>query len=178
LETVEGASCKSSAIWQTHNWPRVKAIRARTRLSSARALVMASTSRMESPLWLFRQITKCTWASCPLSSEFWAPELLQLGFEISERTVSRYLRHLSPADDTRNRCSAFLCNHRDVIAAMDFFTVPALTFRVLYCFFVIEHGRRKIVHFNVTEHPTGPCADSRVNCLSLPPYRILATHSL
>jgi len=39
---------------------------------------------------------------------------------------------------------------------MDFFTVPTLTFRVLYCFFVIEHGRRRILHFNVTEHPTGP----------------------
>ena len=35
---------------------------------------------------------------------------------------------------------------------MDFFTVPTLTFRVLYCFFVIEHGRRKILHFNVAEH--------------------------
>ena len=39
---------------------------------------------------------------------------------------------------------------------MDFFTVPTLTFRILYCFFVIEHDRRKILHFNVTEHPTGP----------------------
>ena len=39
---------------------------------------------------------------------------------------------------------------------MDFFTVPTLTFRLWYCFFVIEHGRRKILHFNVTEHPTGP----------------------
>jgi hypothetical protein len=38
---------------------------------------------------------------------------------------------------------------------MDFFTVPTLTFRVLYCFFVIEHGRRKVLHFNITEHPTG-----------------------
>src|SRR5215813_64464 len=34
--------------------------------------------------------------------------------------------------------------------------VPTLTFRVLYCFFVIEHGRRKILHFNVTEYPTRP----------------------
>ena len=48
----------------------------------------------------------------------------------------------------------FLKNHRDVIAAMDFFTVPALTFRVLYCFFVISHGRRVIAHFNVTQRPT------------------------
>jgi putative transposase len=48
----------------------------------------------------------------------------------------------------------FLTNHREVIAAVDFFTVPTLTFQVLYCFFVIEHGRRKILHFNVTRHPT------------------------
>jgi transposase InsO family protein len=45
-------------------------------------------------------------------------------------------------------------NHREVIAAFDFFTVPTVTFRVLYCFFVIEHQRRKILHCNVTEHPT------------------------
>jgi len=48
----------------------------------------------------------------------------------------------------------FLKNHRDAIAAMDFFTVPTVTFRVLYCFFVISHSRRKILHFNATEHPT------------------------
>jgi len=41
-----------------------------------------------------------------------------------------------------------------VIAAFDFFTIPTMTFQVLYCFFVIEHGRRKILHFNVTRHPT------------------------
>jgi putative transposase len=81
-------------------------------------------------------------------------ELLKLGLDVSERTVSRYLRRRSPAGDTRKLWSAFLRNHRDVIAAMDFFTVPTLTFRVLYCFFVIEHGRRKILHFNVTQHPS------------------------
>jgi len=83
-------------------------------------------------------------------------ELLKLGFEVSERTVSRYLRRLSPREQARKLWSAFLCNHRELITAMDFFTVPTLTFRVLYCFFVIEHGRRKILHFNVTEHPSGP----------------------
>ena len=41
-----------------------------------------------------------------------------------------------------------------MIAAFDFFTIPTVTFQVLYCFFVIEHGRRKILHFNVTRHPT------------------------
>jgi hypothetical protein len=40
-----------------------------------------------------------------------------------------------------------------VIVAFDFFTVPTLTFQLLYCFFVIEHGRRRVLHFNVTGHP-------------------------
>jgi putative transposase len=83
-------------------------------------------------------------------------ELLKLGFDISERTVSRYLLRLCPRDQARKLWAAFLRNHREVIAAMDFFTVPTFTFRVLYCFFVIEHGRRRILHFNVTEHPAGP----------------------
>jgi transposase InsO family protein len=52
------------------------------------------------------------------------------------------------------RWTAFLNNHREAIAAMDFFTVPTLTFGVLYCFFVIAHDRRRILHFNVTKHPT------------------------
>ena len=52
------------------------------------------------------------------------------------------------------RWTAFLSNHREVIAAMDFFTVPTLTFGVLYCFFVIAHDRRRILHLNVTKHPT------------------------
>jgi putative transposase len=77
-----------------------------------------------------------------------------LGFEVSESSVSRYLLLLSPSDQAHKRWATFLRNHREVIAAMDFFTVPTLCFRVLYCFFVIEHERRKIVHFNVTEHPT------------------------
>jgi len=49
---------------------------------------------------------------------------------------------------------AFLNNHREAIAAMDFFTVPTLTFGVLYCFFVIAHNRRRILHVDITRHPT------------------------
>jgi transposase InsO family protein len=41
-----------------------------------------------------------------------------------------------------------------VAVAFDFFTVPTVTFQLLYCLFVIEHGRRRILHFNVTRHPT------------------------
>jgi putative transposase len=48
----------------------------------------------------------------------------------------------------------FLANHAKDIAACDFFTVPTATFRVLYCFVVIRHDSRRVVHFNITEHPT------------------------
>jgi putative transposase len=82
-------------------------------------------------------------------------ELLKLGFSISERTVAKYLRGLRPRPRKPDqRWKAFLANHREVIGAFDFFTVPALTFNLLYCFLVIEHGRRKILHCNVTAHPT------------------------
>ena len=81
-------------------------------------------------------------------------ELLKLGFEVSERTVARYLQHLRRRGDPGKRWLAFLANHREVIVAFDFFTVPTLTFQLLYCFFVIEHGRRRVLHFNVTRHPT------------------------
>ena len=48
----------------------------------------------------------------------------------------------------------FLRNHKDVIAGMDFFVVPTVRFRLLYVWFAIDHGRRRILHFNVTENPT------------------------
>src|SRR5207245_673360 len=57
----------------------------------------------------------------------------------------------SPASPALARVS---CDHREGIAAMDFFTVPTISFGVLYCFFVIRHDRRRILHFNITKHPT------------------------
>ena len=81
-------------------------------------------------------------------------ELLKLGFVVSERTVARYLRRLRRRGDPDKRWLTFLANHREASAAMDFFAVPTLTFQLLYCFFVIEHGRRRILHFNVTSRPT------------------------
>lgn len=81
-------------------------------------------------------------------------ELKMLGFEISERTVLRWMQKTPRQPEPGQRWKTFLANHREVIAAMDFFTVPTLTFGVLYCFFVIAHDRRKVLHFNVTWHPT------------------------
>lgn len=80
-------------------------------------------------------------------------ELKMLGFDISERTVLRWMRKAPRNTEPARRWAAFLSNHREAIAAMDFFTVPTLTFGVLYCFFVIAHDRRRILHFNVTRHP-------------------------
>jgi transposase InsO family protein len=80
-------------------------------------------------------------------------ELIKLGFVLSEPTVSRWLRRLNKAPDPAQRWLTFLRNHREAIAAMDFFTVPTLTFGVLYCFFVIGHDRRRILRLNVTRNP-------------------------
>jgi putative transposase len=81
-------------------------------------------------------------------------ELLKLGLTVSERSVARYLRARQRRGDPKQRWLAFLQNHREAICAMDFFTVPTLTFQLLYGVFVIQHGRRRILHCNVTRHPT------------------------
>jgi len=80
-------------------------------------------------------------------------ELLKLGFDLSETSVSRWLRRVPRTPDPAKHWLTFLRNHREAIAAMDFFTVPTLTFGILYCFFVIGHDRRKILRFNVTRNP-------------------------
>jgi hypothetical protein len=79
-------------------------------------------------------------------------ELLMLGFNVSERTISRWMKRAPRDPEPARRWLSFLRSHREAIAAMDFFTVPTITFSVLHCFFVIRHDRRRILHFNVTKH--------------------------
>ena|ERR1039458_8803376 len=99
---------------------------------------------------IFRMVTENpTWGALRIHGE-----LKMLGFDISERTVLRWMRKAPRNLEAAKRWMAFLSNHRAAIAAMDFFTVPTLTFGVLYCFFVIAHDRRRILHFKVTKHPT------------------------
>ena len=78
-------------------------------------------------------------------------ELLKLGIEVSQATVSKYMvRHRkSPSPSWR----AFLNNHVKDLVSIDFFTVPTVTFNVLFVFVVLGHDRRRVVHFNVTESP-------------------------
>ncbi len=77
-------------------------------------------------------------------------ELLKLGIDVAERTVSRLLpKRGSPSQTWRT----FLANHVRDLVAIDFFTVPTARLRVLFVLIVLAHHRRRVVHFNVTEHP-------------------------
>jgi transposase InsO family protein len=79
-------------------------------------------------------------------------ELLKLGFAVSERTVSRLMpRRRKPPSQTWR---TFLENHLGSTVAVDFFAVPTVTCRILFVFIVLAHDRRRIVHVDVTPHPT------------------------
>jgi putative transposase len=79
-------------------------------------------------------------------------ELRLLGYEVAESTVAKY-RVRSPKPPSQS-WKTFLDNHAREITSIDFFTVPTITFRNLFCFLVLSHDRRQVVHFNVTAHPT------------------------
>jgi putative transposase len=79
-------------------------------------------------------------------------ELLKLGIDISQATVAKYMtRQAKPLSQTWR---TFLENHCKELVSIDFFTVPTLTFRILYVFLVLAHDRRKVLHFNITAQPT------------------------
>jgi putative transposase len=79
-------------------------------------------------------------------------ELLKLGIKIAESSVSKYMvRCRKPPSQTWR---TFLENHLQQLVSIDFFTVPTIRFQVLYVFLVLAHDRRRIIHCNVTAHPT------------------------
>jgi putative transposase len=79
-------------------------------------------------------------------------ELLKLGIDVAERTVSRLVsQHRPPPSQTWR---TFLTNHVRDLVSIDFFTVPTARLRVLFVLVVLAHHRRRALHFNVTEHPT------------------------
>ncbi len=79
-------------------------------------------------------------------------ELLKLGVRVSQSTIQKY----QPRDKTPRGQSwmTFLRNHLKSVVAVDFFTVPTVTFSVLYVFIILHHERRRVLHFNITESPT------------------------
>jgi putative transposase len=79
-------------------------------------------------------------------------ELLKLGIQISEATVSKYLpRRRKPPSQTWR---SFLENHVDTLVSVDFFTVPTVFFQVLFVLVVLAHDRRRILSINVTSNPS------------------------
>jgi hypothetical protein len=98
-------------------------------------------------------------------------ELQKLGLVVSERVWRGIYDGIRRRGDPAKSWLTFLHNHCEVIAAFDCFMVPTVTFQLLYCFFVIEHGRRRILHFNVTRprQRSGWCN----NCARLSRKRVL-----
>jgi hypothetical protein len=79
-------------------------------------------------------------------------ELLMLGFEVAQSTVSKYMAR--PSKPPSQTWKTFLRNHAEAIAAIDMCVVPTLTFERLFAFLVLGHGRRRLLWFEVTRHPT------------------------
>jgi putative transposase len=106
---------------------------------------------------LIRRMSKenPTWGAPRIFSE-----LCLLSYPVAKSTVAKYMvcQPKPPSQTWRT----FLDNHASEIAACDFFTVPTATFRVLYCFVILSHDRRRVLHFNVTEHPTASWAAQQV----------------
>ena len=87
-------------------------------------------------------------------------ELALLGYDVAESTVGQYMvRQPKPPSQSWR---TFLANYVGQIAAIDFFTVPTVTFRVLYVFVILRHERRRVVHFNVTTGPTARWAAQQI----------------
>ena len=79
-------------------------------------------------------------------------ELLKLGIAVAQSTVAKYLSR--PRKPPSQTWRTFLTNHMEQMASIDFFVVPTATFRVLFVFVVLSNARRRVLHFQVTEHPS------------------------
>ncbi len=83
-----------------------------------------------------------------------------LGIEVSQATVAKYMirRRKPPSQGWRT----FLRNQAPGLACVDLFTVPTVTFRILYVLVVLRHELRRVIHFNVTEHPTSQWSGQQI----------------
>ena len=75
-----------------------------------------------------------------------------LGFGVAQSTVSKYMAR--PSKPPSQTWKTFLQNHAEVIAAIDMCVIPTLTFDLLFAFLVLGYGRRQLLWFEVTRHPT------------------------
>jgi transposase InsO family protein len=111
------------------------------------------------------KVTRALIRRMSLANPLWgAPriheELLKLGIDLSQATVAKYMaRQRQPPSQTWR---AFLRNHVEQLVSMDFFVVPTASFRVLFVFVILAHHRRRVIHFNVTAHPTSEWAAQQI----------------
>lgn len=92
-----------------------------------------------------------TWGQEHIANEL----KLKLGIRVSPRTVGKYLAQgPTRSPDPRQRWLTFVRNHAQAMVACDFFVVVTARFRILYVFVLMELGRRRILHYNVTDHPS------------------------
>ena len=84
----------------------------------------------------------------------------QARIEVSQATVAKYMvRRRQPPSQTWR---TFLNTHAKQLVSTDFFVVPTATFRVLYVLVVLAHQRRRLLHFNVTSHPSSEWAAQQI----------------
>jgi putative transposase len=108
-------------------------------------------------------------------------ELLKLGIDVAERTVSRLLpKRCAPPSQTWR---TFLANHVRDLVSIDFFTVPTARWQVLFVLIVLAHHRRRVVHSHVTAHHTAPSTAQQIvdafpNDPGLPTSSTIATKSM
>ena len=100
-----------------------------------------------------RKLIRRMWEANPTwGSPKIVAELAMLGIKVAKSTVEKYQpKRAGPHSPTWR---TFLDQHVQDLVSIDFFVVPTVTFRVLFVFIVLAHGRRRLVHFNVTENPT------------------------
>ena len=95
-----------------------------------------------------------TWGQERIANEL----LLKLGLQVSPRTVRKYMPSHSVGGQGKchqsQRWSTFIRNHAHGIVACDFCVAITATFRILYVFVIIDHASRRLIHVNVTSHPT------------------------
>jgi transposase InsO family protein len=128
--------------WHRRGWRLFWRWRSRVHLGrprlSAEVRALIATIARDNPAW---------------GSERIRGELLKLGITVSKRSVQQYRRR-GPARPPSQTWRTFLANHRPQLWAADLLTVYTLTFKALYVLLFVAHGRRELVHVNVTAHPT------------------------
>jgi len=93
-------------------------------------------------------VSNATWGAKRIRGE-----LLKLGVRVSKRTIQKYMRQVRPPGKHGQSWETFIRNHTDDIWACDFLQLYDAWFRPIFAFFVVTHGSREVVHFNVTRSP-------------------------